>query len=422
MLVRIFPSKAHGTVSAPPSKSVAHRALICGALSQRSTISGLAWSEDISATCDCLRAMGAQIERISEDTVAIGGLTPAGIPDGAVLPCRESGSTLRFLIPIAMISGKTVHFTGSPRLMERPLGIYEEISKIQGGLFVREGQQITVRGGLCAGDYEVVGNISSQFITGLMLALSLADGESRIRVTEPFESRSYTDITASVLREFGVSVRCEGNEFVIPGAAVSEDAKDTLEEVTATVRSRFADLAYTVEGDCSNAAFLEALALLAEETSPLTVTGVPADTCQGDRVYYEMLHEMADGRKEFDVSDCPDLAPCLFAMAAYYGGAHFTGTARLAIKESDRGAAMAEELANFGAEVTVGANEVTVTCEALHGPTRILGGHNDHRIVMALALLCTVTGGAIEGAEAVAKSYPDFFRVIAGAGIMVETE
>jgi len=139
-------------------------------------------------------------------------------------------------------------------------------------------------------------------------------------------------------------------------------------------------------------------------------------------VYYEMLHEMADGRKEFDVSDCPDLAPCLFAMAAYYGGAHFTGTARLAIKESDRGAAMAEELANFGAEVTVGANEVTVACEALHGPTRILGGHNDHRIVMALALLCTVTGGAIEGAEAVAKSYPDFFRVIAGAGIMVEME
>ena len=466
MQVRIFPSRAQGTVCAPPSKSVAHRALICGALSRRSTIYGLAWSEDISATCDCLRALGATIERIADDAVAIGGLTIADIPDCAVLPCRESGSTLRFLIPIAMISGKTVHFTGSQRLMERPLGIYERISSENGGIFRREGQQITVRGGLRAGDYEVVGNISSQFITGLMLALSLADGESRIRVTEPFESRSYTDITVGVLREFGVLVRCEGNVFVIPGAAAaeevnyitgatasqdvkdiagaatSEDAKDTLGGATATSRSRFANLAYTVEGDCSNAAFLEALALLAaeetadrcdnndglsgvvttdacaeSETLPLTVTGVPAETSQGDRVYYEMLHEMAAGRKEFDLSDCPDLAPCLFAMAAYCGGAHFTGTARLAIKESDRGAAMAAELACFGAEVTVGDNEVTVACEALHAPARILSGHNDHRIVMALALLCTVTGGVIDGAEAVAKSYPDFFDVIREAGI-----
>ena len=429
MLVRIIPSRAHGTVYAPPSKSVAHRALICGALSKCSTVSGLAWSEDISATCDCLRAMGAKIERLSEDTVAIGGLTLEGISDGAVLPCRESGSTLRFLLPIAMLSRKMVHFTGSARLMERPLGIYEEISTRRGGLFRREGQQITVCGGLSAGDYEVAGNISSQFITGLLLALSLADGESRIRVTEPFESRSYTDITVGVLREFGVPVGCEGNEFVIPSG------------------HEFSDLAYTVEGDCSNAAFLEALAILAQrgnssavsdvvevkEGAPdrnrteadgreLTVLGVPEDTVQGDRVYYEMLHEMAAGRKDFDLSDCPDLAPCLFAMAAYFGGAHFTGTARLAIKESDRGAVMAEELACFGAEVTVGANEVTVACEELHAPTRILSGHNDHRIVMALALLCTVTGGEIDGAEAVAKSYPDFFEVIREAGIDCRTE
>ncbi|MBO4652885.1 MAG: 3-phosphoshikimate 1-carboxyvinyltransferase [Lachnospiraceae bacterium] len=405
MKVRFFPTVAHGTVCAPPSKSVAHRALICGALSKCSTVSGLAWSEDISATCDCLRAMGAKIERLSDDTVAIGGLTLAGIPDGAVLPCRESGSTLRFLLPIAMLSRKMVHFTGSARLMERPLGIYEEISARQGGLFRREGQQITVCGGLKVGEYEIAGNISSQFITGLLLALSLADGESRVRVTEPFESRSYTDITVDVLREYGIPVGGEGNEFVIPG------------------RRDFSDLAYTVEGDCSNAAFLEALALLSSRSfDPLRVTGVPEKTSQGDRVYYEMLHEMAAGRKEFDVSDCPDLAPCLFAMAAFYGGAHFTGTARLAIKESDRGAAMAEELACLGAEVTVGANEVTVACEGLREPTRVLNGHNDHRIVMALSVLCTVTGGEIDGAEAVAKSYPDFFEVIAGAGIALEIE
>ncbi|MBR4812277.1 MAG: hypothetical protein IKZ69_00060, partial [Lachnospiraceae bacterium] len=226
--------------------------------------------------------------------------------------------------------------------------------------------------------------------------------------------------------------------------------------------------------DCSNAAFLEALALLSEreevgitersdaaEIAPahtsaqagLTVLGVPADTCQGDRVYYEMLHSLADGTcREFDLSDCPDLAPCLFAMAAYYGGAHFTGTARLAIKESDRAKAMAEELAKFGATVTVGENDVTVAAGknyiaengntaadggnnaadganaaakavgSLHAPSEVLSGHNDHRIVMALALLCTVTGGVIDGAEAVAKSYPDFFEVIGSAGITVSCD
>ena len=417
MLVRIFPSRACGTVTAPPSKSVAHRALICGALTDFSPVSGLAWSEDILATCDCLRALGAKIYQSEKDSVLVGyrrmSIPGSGrfsaIPEGAVLPCRESGSTLRFLIPLAMLSGRRVTFTGSERLMQRPLGIYQEIAARNGGLFLQERGTLTVRGGLCAGEYEIPGNISSQFITGLLIALSLADGESRICVTEPFESRSYTDITAAVMRDFGVPVQCEGNTFVLVG--------------NAEYRRR----PYTVEGDCSNVAFLEALALLSEReddagTAGLTVRGVPADTCQGDRVYYEMLHGMAAGRKEFDLSDCPDLAPCLFAMAAYYGGAHFTGTARLAIKESDRGAAMAEELACFGAEVTVGANEVTVACGQLHRPTRVLSGHNDHRIVMALALLCTVNGGEIEGAEAVAKSYPDFFEVIAGVGISLEKE
>ena len=465
MRVTIQPSRAHGRVTAPPSKSVAHRALICGALTDFSPVGGLAWSEDILATCDCLRALGAKIYQSGKNSVLIGykrlSIPGSGrfdaVPEGAVLPCRESGSTLRFLIPLAMLSGRTVTFTGSERLMQRPLGIYQEIAAKNGGLFEQKDGTLTVRGGLCAGDYEIPGNISSQFITGLLIALSLADGESRIRVTEPFESRSYTDITVAVMRDFGVPVQCEGNTFVLAGNAAYQKRP------------------YTVEGDCSNAAFLEALALLSEredeagltersdaaEIAPahtsaqagLTVLGVPADTCQGDRVYYEMLHSLADGTcREFDLSDCPDLAPCLFAMAAYYGGAHFTGTARLAIKESDRAKAMAEELAKFGATVTVGENDVTVAAGknyiaengntaadggnnaadganaaakavgSLHAPSEVLSGHNDHRIVMALALLCTVTGGVIDGAEAVAKSYPDFFEVIGSAGITVSCD
>lgn len=466
-------------MTAPPSKSVAHRALICGALTDFSPVGGLAWSEDILATCDCLRTLGAKIYQSGKNSVLIGykrlSIPGSGrfdaVPEGAVLPCRESGSTLRFLIPLAMLSGRTVTFTGSERLMQRPLGIYQEIAAKNGGLFEQKDGTLTVRGGLCAGDYEIPGNISSQFITGLLIALSLADGESRIRVTEPFESRSYTDITVAVMRDFGVPVQREGNTFVLAGNAAYQKRP------------------YMVEGDCSNAAFLEALALLSEredetgltersdaaEIAPahtsaqagLTVLGVPAETCQGDHVYYEMLHSLADGTcREFDLSDCPDLAPCLFAMAAYYGGAHFTGTARLAIKESDRAKAMAEELAKFGATVSVGENDVTVAAgknyiaengntaaeggnnaadgtnntadgtnnvafganaaakaaTSLHAPAEVLSGHNDHRIVMALALLCTVTGGVIDGAEAVAKSYPDFFEVIGSAGITVSCD
>ena len=438
MRVTIQPSRARGSVTAPPSKSVAHRALICGALTDFSSVSGLAWSEDILATCDCLRAMDAAIYQSDDkpDSVLIGcrrlSIPGSGrfsaVPEGAILPCRESGSTLRFLLPLAMLSGRTVTFTGSERLMQRPLGIYQEIAAKNGGLFEQKDGTLTVRGGLCAGDYEIPGNISSQFITGLLIALSLAGGESRIRVTEPFESRSYTDITVAVMRDFGVTVQCEGNTFVLAGNAAYQKRP------------------YNVEGDCSNAAFLEALALLSarpdDEFLPgqpgggfpaglqsgtgLTVLGVPAETAQGDRVYYGMLHSLADGScREFDLSDCPDLAPCLFAMAAYYGGAHFTGTARLAIKESDRAKAMAEELTKFGVTVTVGENDVTVACSGaaevpgsgLHVPREILSGHNDHRIVMALSLLCTVTGGTIDGAEAIKKSYPDFFAVLAKAGI-----
>ena len=426
MRVTIHPSRAHGSVTAPPSKSVAHRALIAGAFSGGVLIDNVAYSVDIDATLSCLAALGARVEKGSngpDGNVAIGGLTLAGIPDGATLDCRESGSTLRFLIPIAMLSGKTVHFTGSERLMQRPLGIYADLAARNGGVFALAGQTLTVCGGLSAGRYEIPGNISSQFITGLLFALSLAGAPSEILVTGAFESSSYTDITVRVLRDFGVSVQRDDRRFLIPANSSPDGSFEGLCRICR----------YTVEGDCSNAAFLEALALLG---GPLEIRGVPVDTAQGDRVYYEMLHSLADGTcREFDLSDCPDLAPCLFAMAAYYGGAHFTGTARLAIKESDRARACAEELERFGVAVTVGENDVTIggatiadsgaanaPAPGLHAPTSVLSGHNDHRIVMAMALLCTVTGGTIDGAEAVAKSYPDFFAVIADAGIAVDWE
>ncbi len=390
MTVTIQPSKGRGTVTAPPSKSMAHRALLCGALSGNSTISRLVFSKDVEATLSCLQALGASIER-KGDTVRLGGLTLLTIPDHARLFCNESGSTLRFFIPLCMTAGKPVTLTGSERLFERPLTVYEEIARKQGITFIKERNRVTVCGRLRSGEYTVPGDISSQFITGLLLALPLLDGDSTLTVVGRFESASYIDLTLSALADFGITVHRNGSVFTIPGG------------------QRYKNRSYTVEGDCSNAAFLEAFNLLGGQVQ---VTGLNPATLQGDRVYRDIFAGLAAGKQDYDLSDCPDLAPVAFAMAAALGGACFTGTARLRIKESDRGAAMAAELKKFGILVTVEENTVTVHKGMLHTPSAPLCGHNDHRIVMALSLLCTVTGGTIEGAQAVSKSYPDFFEIL----------
>lgn len=388
MTATIQPGKARGTVAAPPSKSMAHRALLCGALSGEGEIFGISRSADMEATLGCLEGMGAKVEK-QGGGVRLGGLDVANVPENATLDCKESGSTLRFLLPLCMLCGKTVTLTGSRRLFERPLGIYAEIAKSQGIFWQQAEDRVTVRGKLRAGDYKVPGDVSSQFITGLLYALPLLEQDSTLEITGNFESASYIDLTVQVLGEFGISVLREGRVFRIPG------------------KQRPISREYTVEGDCSNAAFLEGLNLL---DGQVQVTGLCPDTLQGDRVYQQMYPQLEKGEKVFDLSDCPDLAPVLFALAAAKGGATFTGTSRLRLKESDRAAAMAEELGKFGIAVTVEENRVTVLPGVLQRPVQTLSGHNDHRIVMALALLCTVTGGSIEDAQAVSKSFPDFFE------------
>lgn len=397
MNVIIEPSVARGTVDAPPSKSMAHRALICGALSGGSVISNISYSKDISATLDCLEAMGAKVEK-SGNTVRIGGLDPFSVPVGAHLFCNESGSTLRFFIPLCLLSDSVKKLSGSERLFERPLTVYEDICRENGLTFERDGSSVNVGGQLKGGEYYVPGNISSQFITGLLFALPMAEGDSVLTVTGRFESASYIDLTLSVLKEFGIEIRRQENVFYIKGG------------------QKYSAHDYTVEGDCSNAAFLEAFNVVG---GCVGVNGVKPDTLQGDRVYYPMMQGLMRGEKKFDLSDCPDLAPVMFALAAYCGGAGFTGTARLKIKESDRAAAMAEELGKLGIEVTVGDNTVDVCGGRLKKPEEILSGHNDHRIVMALTVLCSVVGGEISGAEAISKSYPDFFDQIEALGIVL---
>ena len=395
MNVTVLPSRACGTAVAPPSKSMAHRALICAALAGDSTVKRLAYSKDVEATLGCLQSLGVTVTR-EGDTVHLSRLDLTAVGGKAALFCNESGSTLRFMIPLCMLTGVPVTFSGSERLFQRPLTVYERIADEQGITFESGDGSVTVCGKLQSGDYTVAGDISSQFISGLLFALPLSEGDSRLTVTGNFESESYVGLTLSVLDAFGVQVTREGNTYHIKGGR------------------RYQSGTYTVEGDCSNAAFLEALNLLG---GTVTVEGLNPDTLQGDRVYAEYFAALQAGKTQFDLTDCPDLGPVLFAMAAVTGTVTFTGTARLRIKESDRAAAMAAELKKFGVEVAVGENTVTVYGGKLQPPSQPLCGHNDHRIVMALTLLCTVTGGTVTGAQAVAKSYPDFFEQLRALGI-----
>ena len=396
MIVNIKKSGASGTVVAPPSKSMAHRALICGALSGESTVLNVEYSNDILATLDCLSALGANIEK-SGDVVKLGELNPKD-SQSAILNCRESGSTLRFMIPLCMLSGKEITLMGSERLFERNLDIYEQIASDNDVVFKKSKDRLTVCGNLKSGNYKVAGNISSQFISGMLFALPLLDGNSTLEIVGEYESEPYVDLTIKALSDFGVSIEKCGRTYKICG------------------NQKYQSQNMTVEGDYSNAAFLDAFNLLGGN---VTVTGLDPTSLQGDRVYKTMYEQLKSGAKEFDLSNCPDLAPVMFALAAVFGGAHFTGTKRLKIKESDRATAMAQELLKFGIKVEVSENDVTVFDGKLNRPCEMLCGHNDHRIVMALSILCSITDGDISDAQSVEKSYPNYFEKIKSLGIKV---
>lgn len=397
MIVKIEKGVGRGIVTAPSSKSMAHRMLISAAMCRGKTrIEGLYPCEDILATIDCLRALGARIEYNGE-TALVEGIDPTKAKPNGPLKCRESGSTLRLLIPIAMLSGNRVVFEGSRRLFERPLTVYERIAKEYGlTLEIGEGCAV-VQGPLCAGEYFIDGSISSQFISGLLLAMSTLSGDSRIIVNRKIESRPYVDMTIAVMQTMGVRVYEEDDwSFFIFGG------------------QSFKESCVRVEGDWSNAAFLDALNLLGGE---VTVEGLCDESRQGDKIYRELFKKLGPQGEEIDISNCPDLGPILFSMAAALGGGRFVGTRRLRDKESDRIASMETELKKFGTEMIVGENSVEIKRTSLHTPTESLQGHGDHRIVMSLAVLCTMLGGEIEGCRAVTKSYPDFFRHLNQLGI-----
>lgn len=398
MIATFKPGSLQGTIVAPPSKSMAHRYLIGAALSGHPcTLTGVDYSEDILATIDCLRAMGATVTT-DGDTVK---LDPQGFMQTVcpVLECRESGSTLRFFIPLALCLGKTVTLRGSQRLLERPLTVYETLCREKGFTFEKNADSITLCGRMESGRYVVPGDTSSQFITGLLLALVYLGGDSSVSIRPPFESRPYVQLTVSALRCFGASVTWTDDDTIAIGAAPLHAFSGRI------------------EGDYSNAAFLDAFNLLG---SSVKVEGLSPDSLQGDRVYADYFARIAAGTPTLDISDCPDLGPVLFALAALKQGATFTGTDRLKAKESDRGAAMHEELCKLGGGLTFGDNTITVPKQQLRYRGEALDGHNDHRIVMALSVILSCVGGCISGAEAVKKSYPGFFEDIKRLGAKVE--
>ena len=398
MIATFTPCKLQGTVQAPPSKSLAHRYLIGAALSGKvCALSGIDYSEDILASMDCLRALGAKVT-MEADKVTV---DPEGFmqAEDPVLQCRESGSTLRFFIPLALCLGRPVTLRGSRRLFERPLDVYETLCREKGFSFCKTGDSVTLCGKLQGGLYKLRGDISSQFITGLIFGLLHLGEESTIRVLPPFESRSYVDLTLSALRSFGADV------------AFTDDY--TVAIKPAVLRG----YAGRIEGDYSNAAFLDAFNLVGGN---VRVENLNPESLQGDRVYRDYFQKLCADTPTLDISDCPDLGPILFAVAAMKNGAVFTGTDRLKAKESDRGMAMHRELCKLGGGLVFGENRITVPKQELRYRGEILEGHNDHRIVMALSVILCRTGGSVAGTEAVKKSYPGFFADIKQLGAAVE--
>lgn len=409
MDISIAPKKLRGTVTVPPSKSVAHRMIIAAALADGvSTVSNLYPSVDILATMDCMRALGAKID-FDKDTAVIEGITK--IPDKAVLDCHESGSTLRFLIPVACALGVETEFLGSAKLPQRPItpftdefpkhGITFDLGKAPSGCTL----PCSVSGKLTAGRFETDGGLSSQFITGLMLALPLLDGDSEIILASRLNSKPYVDVTLSVLRGFGCDIKETADGFFIKGGR------------------RFKPFSGKVEGDYSHAAFFRVANSLGSE---LEILGLNENSLQGDRKIMDICAEFdGSGGEPFEIdgSDIPDLVPILTVLACFgKGTSRITNVARLRFKECDRLSVTADCLNAMGGKVTVHEDSLEIEgVGELHGGE--IDGHNDHRIPMSMAIAATRSTSPllIRGAECVRKSFPNFFDVYKQLGGEVDT-
>ncbi len=384
MDLTIYPGKLSGEIQAIPSKSQAHRLLICAAFSDRETLLECPQTNaDIEATAQCLNAFGAKIVRTQSGYR----VTPvAKLPETAAMDCAESGSTLRFLLPVVCALGIQATIQMHGRLPYRPLSpLWEELERM-GAILTRPTETtIQATGKLHSGDFKIGGNVSSQYISGLLFATTLLDGSSTIQITGTLESKPYVDMTQLALKTFGVRTE----NFQVSGSYPFHSPGKL-----------------SVEGDWSNAAFFLAAKALG---NPVEVQNLNMDSPQGDRAVIDILSN-TEGLPTVSAADIPDLVPILAATFGAKNGIVFTDIARLRLKESDRVASVCNMLNRLGAEATATENTLTVMPGSYHGCT--IDAVNDHRIAMAAAIAATVADGPVTilGAECVSKSYPSFWE------------
>lgn len=389
MNIRITPCLLNGDIDAVASKSMAHRLFICAALSDAPTRIKLKnLSKDIEATIACVSALGGEVSR-ERDMFTVSPIQTR-VKKARIYDCRESGSTLRFMLPIVCALGAGGTFIGEGRLPGRPIS--ELVAAIGGCDISADSLPITIDGRMQSGDIRIAGNVSSQYISGLLFALPLLDGDSRIILTEPLESESYVNMTMQALTAFGVAVERKEYGFSVKGGQKYRSVGEC-----------------TVEGDWSNAAFFITSSAIG---NLVKVNGLNDNSAQGDRVIKKLLLEFRSGGTEIDATDIPDLVPILSVAAAYSSGRTvIKNAARLRLKESDRLQAVAKNLTAVGVKVTQTHDGLIIDGRGgVTGGT--VDGFNDHRIVMAAAIAATRAEGEtiIIGAEAVEKSYPDFFK------------
>lgn len=401
MKVKFTPSTASGVINALPSKSILHRALICASLAKgESIINNIVLSDDIKATVNCLISLGAEIN-VDGDKAIVKGTDNNGLLS-CELFCNESASTLRFLVPVSLLFCENTSFLCGNSLLKRPFSDFYEIFNNKDVLFETTEKGCFVSGKLQGGKYFISGDKSSQFLSGLLLSLPLVNCDSEIILTSGLKSRPYVDLTRFVCEKFGVS-------------SVNKDYKSFFIKVGQS----YSPCEFTVESDFSNAAYIDAYNIFGGSVS---INGLPSHTFQGDANYKNYFEILKNGCAAIDVSDCPDLAPVLMVAGALNYGCTLNGTSSLKFKESNRATAMKEELSKFGIKVNVTEDSVEVFKCEIKTPKETLFSHNDHRIVMALSVLCAYCGGEINGFEAVCKSYPNYLYEIKKLGIKAEEE
>lgn len=404
--ITLFPSQLNGRVSAPPSKSDVHRALICAALSGGvCRIAPVSMSNDIRATVGCIRALGAEVKPDGDGMIIDG--TDIFSNKKAVFDCGESGSTLRFFIPIAAAGGVDATFVGSGRLPERPIGIYlDSLPKAGVECVTKGGLPLSISGCLRGGDFHIPGNVSSQFITGLLLALPLLEGDSNIILTTPLQSESYIGMTVGCMERFGVKAERTDFGWSVKGG------------------QRYLPVDYRTDGDWSQAAFFMTAGAVSGD---VTVSGLRRDSAQGDRKIAELLGRFGAETElgedfvrvkksklsavDIDARDIPDLVPILAVCASFAEGkTRISGAERLRIKESDRLKTTADMLNALGGRVEETEDGLIIEgAGALSGG--VVDGANDHRIVMSASVAALGCGKSvtITDRESVNKSYPEFF-------------